>query len=176
MWTTHKIWHHIWTQSLRTFHQMLINLQLRAPLYICQTDRTRNRRPSIKILDRRCNFRSESVWLPKKKLSVTPKHVKVPRNEEYCTGIAGLDNICNPFKTVKISASTNIREIGSIDSRQAKKKGRKLASINHPKLSQTDPNSSTLNATKPSSDDKLTIKKLLKRQLRDEVQAFKDTN
>ena len=67
---------------------------------------------------------------------VTPKHVRLPRNEEDVTGIAGLENISKPFKTVNISAKIKIREIGSVASRQAKKKGRKSDLSHHPKFSQ----------------------------------------
>ena len=42
---------------------------------------------------------------------------------------------------VNISAKVNIREIGLVASRQAKKKGRKSDPSNHPKLYESDANS-----------------------------------
>ena len=64
---------------------------------------------------------------------------------------------------VNIYAKKNIREIGSVASRKENKKGRKPAPINHPKFSQTEPNLSTINVTKPPSNDDLTIKILVKK-------------
>ena len=61
------------------------------------------------------------------KLTVSPKHVKLPRSEEYCRGIAGIDTIANPFKAVNISEYTKTREIGSLASRKGKaKEGNRL--------------------------------------------------
>ena len=95
--------------------------------------------------------------------------VNLPSNKEYHTGIAGPEKISNPFKTVNIYANTNIREIGYVAPRQEKNRGRKSALRNHPKFPQSDPNPSTLNVTKPTQDDELTTKTLLKSQLRDAV-------
>ena len=75
---------------------------------------------------------------------------------------------------VNIDSNTNIREIRSVASRQANKKGGKLALINHPKLSQSDPNPSSPNITEPITEDELMIKTLVKIQLRDAVQEFKN--
>ena len=47
-----------------------------------------------------------------------------------------MENISNPFKMVNISVTVNILEIGSLTSRQAKKKGITSALSNHPKFSQ----------------------------------------
>ena len=55
-------------------------------------------------------------------LTVIPKHVKLLRNKEDLTGISGLEKISNHFKTVNIYAHINIREIGLVSSKQAKKK------------------------------------------------------
>ena len=111
-----------------------------------------------------------------KYLSITPKKVNPPINKEYYTYIEGLENIYNPFKTVKIYANTNIRYIGSVASRQENKKGRKLSLRNQPKLSQTEPNFSTLNSTKPAPDDKLKIKTLVKCNSGTQYKPLKNIN
>ena len=74
-------------------------------------------------------------------LTVTPKNVILTSNEEYLTCIVGLEKISNPFKKVYISEKINIREIGSVASRQANKKGKKYAMSHHPKFSQPDASS-----------------------------------
>ena len=50
-------------------------------------------------------------------LTVNPKHVKLPFNEEYLTGISGLKTIPNPFKMMNIADNKNIIEVGLVASR-----------------------------------------------------------
>ena len=52
-----------------------------------------------------------------KELSVTPKHVKLMKNEEDCNGISCLETISNPVKIVNNTEETTTRDIGSIASR-----------------------------------------------------------
>ena len=73
------------------------------------------------------------------KLTVSPKHVKLPRSEEYCRGIAGIDTISNNFKVVNKAEYKNTSEIGSLASRHEKNKGRKSALSVNPKFCKNDP-------------------------------------
>ena len=50
-------------------------------------------------------------------LTVNPKHVKLPCNEEDLTGISGLKTIPNPFKMMNIADNKNIIEVGLVASR-----------------------------------------------------------
>ena len=75
---------------------------------------------------------------------------------------------------VNISVNTNIRDIGSIDSRQAKNKVIKSALRNHTKFSQPDTTTPSPNVTEYSTEDELMFKTSIKNQLRDAVQAFKN--
>ena len=52
--------------------------------------------------------------------TVTPKHVKLPKNNKDSCGIEGLENIYNPFNIVNIMDLPKITEIGSIASGQAR--------------------------------------------------------
>ena len=98
-----------------------------------------------------------------KDLTVTPKHVRLTCNEEYLSGKAGLENISNPFKMVNISAKVNIREIVSVASRQANKKGRKPALINHPNNFQSNVTASPPNITETTLKEKITVETSIKK-------------
>ena len=74
---------------------------------------------------------------------------------------------------MNIAANTNIREIGYVASRYANNKGRKSELSNHLKFYQSNPNPCSTHVTKPAIYYELTIKTLVKKQLRDTVQAFK---
>ena len=80
------------------------------------------------------NFNTEYLIVP-------PKHVRLPSNKENLAGIAGLENMSNPFKTVNIYAKVNIREIGSVASRQANRTRGNSALIHHPKSPQPEASS-----------------------------------
>ena len=107
-------------------------------------------------------------------LTVTPKNVRLPCNEEDLIGIAGLENISKPFKTANISAKVKTREIVSVASSQAKKKVRKSALSNNTKLSQSYSTSPTSKTTENSLEDKAIVKTAIKKRLRDVVKSFKE--
>ena len=68
--------------------------------------------------------------------------------------IARLENTSNTFKTVNISKKINIKDIVSVASSQAKKKGGKSALSHHPKFSQPDDSSPPSKITEIVLEDK----------------------
>ena len=97
-------------------------------------------------------------------LTVTPKHVKLPKNDKDSCGIEGLENISNPFKKVKIMDLPKITEIGSIASRQARVKNRKSALSRNPEFSSKEQQPTSLRASVGQPKDEATIKPSLKQQ------------
>ena len=98
-------------------------------------------------------------------LTVTPKHVKLPKNgKDYC-GTEVLENISNPFKIVNIMDIPKITEIGSIASRQARAKNSKSDLRRNPKFSSKEKKPTSSGASDDQSEDEAAIKSSLKRQL-----------
>ena len=106
-------------------------------------------------------------------MTLAPENVILPRNEEDITDIAGMENISNRFKTVNIYPKVNISDIGSVASRQSKKKGGKSPLSHRPKFSQTDASSTSSKTTETALEDNPTVKSEIKNQLRDAINYFK---
>ena len=95
-------------------------------------------------------------------LTVTPKHVKLPKNDKYACVIEGLENISNPFKIVNIMDLPKITEIRSITSRQDRSKNRKLDLSSNPKFSSKEQQPTSSGASNKQSKDESIIKSSLK--------------
>ena len=74
---------------------------------------------------------------------------------------------------MNISAKINIREIGSVASRQSRKKLRKSALSNHPKFSHPEATSPPTKITETELEDGVKVKSSFKNQPGDAVQSFK---
>ena len=91
-------------------------------------------------------------------LAVTPKHVKLPKNDKYYCGIEGLENISNPFKIVNITELIKITEIGAIAYRQAKFKIRRSNLSSNPKFTSKEQKYTSSGASTDKSEDEAMIK------------------
>ena len=78
---------------------------------------------------------TQSLDFDMNNLTVTPKRVKLPKNDKDYSGIEGLENISNPFKIVNKTDIPKITENRSIASRQSRVKNRKSALSSNPKFS-----------------------------------------
>ena len=111
-----------------------------------------------------------------KNLTVTPKHVKLPKNDKDSCGIEGLENISNPFKIVSILYLPKITEIGSIASRQSRAKKRKSDLSGNPKFPFKEQQSTSSGDSSEQSDYEATIKSSQKRLKKNSVKKLKQSD
>ena len=87
----------------------------------------------------------------------------------------GIESIENPFK-VKISPITDVREIGSIASGQARSKSRKFDLKSKLRFTQNEPNLPPPDKEISSlTSDELTVKSKAQNNLKEAVKAFGDS-
>ena len=103
-----------------------------------------------------------------------PCHVKLPSQEDDLGGIAGLEAIENPFKVLNIIEFSEVKEIGSISSHQARKKICKSSLSYNPKLLSTDPNTPPDPSETTLTPYEPTVRTADKHQLVDTVLTFKE--
>ena len=85
-----------------------------------------------------------------------------------------MEYIDNPLKVINILEVTDIREIGSITSEQARNKSRKSPLRGNPRLYQNDTHPTPSNKETPSTmSEYITVKSATKHQLRQSVKDFK---